>query len=660
MRTEVRVRKRRRCLPICARDTHAGWFAVFCGVALSSASHAQDPSSSAETLKRLSLEELMNVEVTSVSRRPQRLAAAASAIQVVTAEDVRRSGATRLAEALRLASNLEVAQVNSRQWAISARGLNTTTANQLLVLMDGRSLYTPRIGGVLWDVQEALLADIERIEVISGPGATQWGANAMNGVINITTRDARDTPGLFVEGGGGDAVRMLAGLRYGGALGPSFGYRVYAKHTDRDGTVLSSGADAANEWRMSQVGFRADGELSDAGTLTVQGDLYGARFGQLTTQNIEASGANVLGRWSRPISDRSDFKLQLFYDYTHRSTPGSIVEALATYDLDFQHRFPWGKTHDAVWGVTYRLYDNHIHNTPGQAYVPSDTRRELFSGFVQDEFALFDDALRVTVGTKVEHNEYTGIELQPSARMAWALDGNQTLWAAISRAVRTPARVDRELFLPASPPFFRVANPNYDSEELLAYEVGYRVQPHVSLAVSLATFYNEYDRLRSVERANPPSLLPTTTGNGQKGESYGAELAADYRPSNWWRLRLGYTELRVHIRPDRGSTDTSFGANESHDPERWITVRPSLDLPGNWEADATFRYVSGIENDSVPGYSELDLRLAWQPDARLELSVVGQNLLNHRHAEFGSVSSIPVLTRREIERSVYGKLVWRY
>jgi iron complex outermembrane recepter protein len=657
---ELRVRNPGLGLPMCLRNANAYFILFLCGIALSPAGLAQDLPASPTPLKRLTLEELMSLEVTSVSRRPQRLARAASAIQVITAEEVRRSGATGLPDALRLASNLEVAQVNSRQWAISARGLNTTTANQLLVLMDGRSLYTPRMAGVLWDVQETLLEDLDRIEVISGPGATLWGANAVNGVINITTRDARDTQGLFVEGGAGDELRTFAGVRYGGALPSGFGYRVYAKHLDRDDTVLSTGADAANEWEMSQAGFRADGELSGAGTLTLQGDVYGARFGQTTAANIEASGANMLGRWSRTLSDRSDLKLQLFYDYTHRSSPGSIIEALGTYDLDFQHRFAWGAAHDTVWGVAYRLYDNHIHNTPGQAYVPADTRREVISGFVQDELALFEDAVHVTLGTKIEHNEYTGFELQPSVRGAWTLDRNQTLWAAISRAVRTPARVDRELFLPGSPPFFRVGNPDYDSEELLAYEAGYRVQPHTDLSLSLATFYNEYDRLRSVERANPPAFVPTTTGNGQKGESYGAELTADYRPSSWWRVRLGYTELRVHIRPDRGSTDMSFGANESHDPERWIMLRPSVDLPGDWEADATFRYVSGIENDDVPEYSELDVRLAWQPIARLELSLVGQNLLNDHHAEFGSVSSIPALTRREIERGFYGKLVWRY
>jgi iron complex outermembrane recepter protein len=602
----------------------------------------------------------MNLEVTSVSRRPQTLAGAASAIQVITAEDIRRSGSTQLPEALRLASNLEVAQINSRQWAISARGLNTTTANQLLVLMDGRSLYTPRVAGVLWDVQETPLEDVERVEVISGPGATLWGANAVNGVINITTRDARDTQGLFVEGGWGNELRRFASVRYGHMLPTGLGYRVYAKYVDRDNTALSGGADAANEWHLSQAGFRADGELSGAGTFTLQGDLYGARFAQTTAADIEASGANVLGRWSHAVSDRSDFKLQVFYDYTHRSTPGSIIEALNTYDVDFQHRFLWCDSHDTVWGIAYRLYDNHIRNTAGQAYVPADTRRETFSGFVQDEIALLDDAVHVTLGTKIEHNEYTGVELQPSVRAAWALNPHQTLWAAISRAVRTPARVDRELFLPGSPPFFRVGNPDYDSEELLAYEIGYRMQPHASLSVSLATFYNEYERLRSVERVNPPAFFPTTTGNGQKGESYGAELTADYRPSSWWRVRLGYTELRVRIRPDSGSTDRSFGSNESHDPERWITVRPSLDLPRDWQADATYRYVSRIENDGVPGYSELDVRLAWQPLARLELSIVGQSLLNKRHAEFGNVSPITALTRREIERGVYGKVVWRY
>jgi iron complex outermembrane recepter protein len=651
MGIETPVRGRRR----------GGWMPLLmCVMASSTVVKAQDVSPSPAALKRLSLDELMNLEVTSVSRRPERLADAASAIQVITGDDVRRAGAASLPEALRLASNLEVAQVNSRQWAISGRGLNTTTANQLLVLMDGRALYTPRIAGVLWDVQDTLLDDLDRIEVISGPGAALWGANAVNGVINITTRDARDTQGLLVQGGAGDELRQFAGARYGGMLPGGFGYRMYAKYDDRDSTALSNGADAANDWHMSQAGFRADGEISGGGTLTLQGDLYDARFGQMLAADVKASGANMLGRWSRSLSNGSDLKLQLFYDYTHRSAPGSLIETLSTYDLDFQHHFAWTAAQDVVWGVGYRLYDSHIVNTPGQAYVPADTKRGVFSGFVQDEIALIESALHMTIGTKIEHNEYTGFEFQPSVRMAWTIDPTQTLWSAVSRAVRTPARVDREVLLPANPPFFRVPNPNYSSEELLAYELGYRVQPHAALSVSLATFYNDYEHLRSVERVNPSVPIPTTTGNGQKGESYGAELAMDYRPANWWRIRLGYTELRVHIRPDRGSTDRSFGANESHDPERWLTLRPSLDLPGNWEADATLRYVGRIENDNVPAYTELDVRLGWQPLATLELSLVGQNLLDRRHGEFGAVSPFSALTRREIERGIYGKLVWRY
>jgi iron complex outermembrane recepter protein len=625
---------------------------ILAGYAFAQTEPALPPPSA---LKKLSVEELMDIEVTSVSKRPERLSETASAIQVITQEDIRRSGATRLPEALRLASNLEVAQRDSRQWAISARGFNNTLANKMLVLIDGRTVYTPLFAGVFWDVQDTLLEDIDRIEVISGPGATQWGANAVNGVINVITKHSKGSQGALLEGGGGTELRGFGGMRYGGALAPNLHYRVYGKYFDRDSTVLPNGPDATDDWHMGQGGFRMDWNASEANLITVQGDYYDGRIAQPGADDIAVSGGNVIGRWSHTISEASELKLQVYFDQTHRNIPGTFAEDLDTYDVDFQHRFPLGERHDIVWGLGYRLIDDDVGNTPALAFLPSQVSRQWFSAFGQDEIALVKDRLHLTLGTKVEHNDYTGFEFQPSGRLAWRLSEQQTIWSAISRAVRTPSRIDREFFVPGSPPFLLAGGPDFDSETLLAYELGYRVQPLPRLALTLAAYYNDYDNIRSLEQANPPLPFPVVIANELEGESYGAELTADYRVTDWWRLRAGYTELRIDIRPKPGSTDTTAGSSESHDPERYFLLRSSLDLPGHWELDAAFRYVSRIENQQVPSYGELDVRLGWRPRPELEFSIVGQNLLHDHHAEFEDVAM-----RREIERGVYGTVLWRF
>lgn len=628
--------------------------AVLAGQSFAQTEPSEAPPS---TLKKLTLEELMNLEVTSVSKTPEKLMEAASAIQVITGEDILRSGASSIPEALRLASNLEVAQVDSRQWAISARGFSSTTANKLQVLIDGRSVYTPLFSGVFWDVQDTFLEDVDRIEVISGPGGTLWGANAVNGVINIISRPAKDTQGWLVLGGGGTGLRDFGGVRYGGKLATNLHYRVYGKYFDRDSTVLSRGGDATNDWHMGQGGFRLDWDPSEADLFTLQGDLYGGRIAQPGTNgDIRVNGGNVIGRWSHTFSEDSDFKLQLYYDRTHRNIPGTFAEDLDTYDLDFQHRFALDERNHIVWGLGYRRSEDDVGNTPALAFLPPRLSRQLFSGFVQDEISLVKERLLLTLGTKIEHNDYTGFEFQPSGRLAWLINPQQTVWAAISRAVRTPSRIDNDFFAPGSPPFTVLqGGRNFVSEELLAYELGYRIQPHPRLLLSLATYYNDYDNLRSLEKVNPPAPFPLVIANGQEGESYGAELTAEYRVTDWWRLRAGYTEMRINVRPKPGSTDTSKGSGESHDPKRQFSLRSSWDLPGHLEFDTGFRYVSQIANQAVPGYAELDVRLAWRPTPQLELSIVGQNLLHDRHAEFGAPAS-----RQEIERGVYGKVTWRY
>ncbi len=615
-----------------------------------------DSGSSVKTLKQLSLEELMDIEVTSVSKRPEKLSETASAIQVITGDDIRRSGVTRLPEALRLATNLEVAQVDARQWAVSARGFNGTSANKLLVLIDGRTIYTPVNSGVFWDAQDVLLDDIDRIEVISGPGATLWGANAVNGVINITSKSAKDTQGGLVTAAAGDELTDFGAVRHGGTLAPNVYYRVYAKHTERDATRLANGNDASNDQEATQGGFRVDWEASDR-QLTLQGDLYRARIDQLNQAAISLSGGNVLGRWSRTLAKDSDIKLQVYFDRTNRRQPVSFVESVNTYDVDFQHRLPLGERHGVVWGLGYRLIEDHIGNDyPALAFYPAQVTRQTFSAFAQDEIALVKDKLSLTLGTKIEHNARTGFEYQPSGRLAWRLSKEQTIWAAVSRAVHTPSRVDGELYAPRDPPFFQlVGNDQFESEVLLAYELGYRVQPRPWLFLSLATYYHDYDKLRNSERLNPPALLPFILRNSQEGSVVGAEFTADARVTDRWRLQAGYTQLHLELRNKPSSA--SFGPPTNADSNHQFSLRSSLDLPGHLEFDATYRFVARIKSQRTPAYDELDLRLGWRPTTQLELSVAGQNLLRDRHTEFQGSSTSP---RQYIERSVYGKVTWRY
>jgi iron complex outermembrane receptor protein len=629
--------------------------AVLAGFVPSAPGQLQPVPPSPLSLKSLTVEQLMDIEVTSVSKRPEKLSATASAIQVITADDIARSGASSIPEALRLASNLEVAQIDARQWAITSRGFNNVFADKMLVLIDGRTVYTPLYAGVYWDVQDTMLEDLDRIEVISGPGATQWGANAVNGVINITTKSARDTQGGLITAGGGTELSAATAVRYGGELAPGVYYRVYGKYFDRGDSLRRSGLEGDDAWRMEQGGFRVDWEAAPDNTLTVQGDLYSGTATRAGPDDTGMNGRNLLGRWSRTLAGDSDIKLQVYYDQTHRNIPGSFTQSLDTFDVDFQHRFPLGRRHDIVWGFGYRMVDDDVVNTPANAFLPARVSHEWFNAFLQDEIALSGDRLHLTLGSKLERNDYTGYELEPSVRAAWLLPAAQTLWAAVSRAVRTPSRIDRDLYSPATPPYRVAGGPNVVSEKLLAYELGYRVQVDPQLALSLATFYNDYRDLRSLEPLTPPAAFPVVINSGLDGRSVGAELSAEWQAAAAWRLRGGYTELHVRSEPQPGLPDRIGGRNVANDPSHQLFLRSQWDMSAKWELDATARAISRIANQSVPGYAELDLHLGWQPTAALQLSLAGQNLLHAEHAEFN-----PPGARRLIQRGVYGKATWRF
>jgi iron complex outermembrane receptor protein len=616
-----------------------------------------DPSApTTQALKSLTVEQLMDVEVTSVSKSPEKLSEAASAIQVVTSADIQQSAATSLPEALRLASNLEVAQIDSRQWAITARGFNNVFADKMLVLIDGRTVYTPLYAGVYWDVQDTMLEDLDRIEVISGPGATQWGANAVNGVINITTKSAEDTQGGLFVAEAGSSLLYSGEARYGGELAPGVYYRIYGKYSDRGDSDLPNGDQSANDaWHMGQGGFRLDWDAAQGNHVTVQGDTYDGAVTTGGLSDVRMNGANLLTRWSHPLAENSDFQLQIYYDRTFRQIPDSFGETLDTYDVDFEYRLPVGRANDLSLGTGYRLQQDNITNTPSQAFLPPHIGLNSFNLFGQDKIALIPDRLHLTVGTKLEHVYFAGWELEPSGRLAWTPDNLQTIWTAVSRAVRTPSRIDTDLYSPATPPYRLAGGPDVSSEELVAYELGYRIQVTPQLAFSLASYYNDYNDLRGLQPLDPPAAYPVQISSGLEGYSTGAELTADWRLTGWWRLHAGYTEMRVHSQPQPGSLDRSSSRSIASDPNHQASLRSLWNLTADWDVDATARYVAPIAYQDVPGYTELDLRLAWRFARGWEVSLNGQNLLQKDHAEFNLPNS-----RRDIPRSVYGKTSWHY
>ncbi len=621
------------------------------------------------TFKKMSLEELMDQEVTSVAKQPEPLGQAPAAIQVVTGEDIRRSGASSIPEALRLADNLEVAQQNSHDWNISARGFNANQGNKLLVLMDGRAIYTPLYGGVLWNMQDYLLEDIDRIEVISGPGGTLWGANAVNGVINITSKSAKDTQGLYLEAGGGTELQDFTGVRYGGTLSTNVFFRVYGKYFDRGNEVFANGGQASDASRQGQGGFRVDAEPSLQNKFTLQGDVYGGHE-NLPAGTESVGGGNIVGRWTHTISDEADTSLQAYYDRTHLSFPygplGTLIDDLNTYDLDFQNRFGLGARNKFVWGLGYRFTDEGERNAHQVLFLPATLDHNLFNAFVQDEINLLKNVF-LTLGTKIEHNDYTGFEVEPNVRLQWNVTPKQMLWTAISRAVRTPSRFDRDLeiptFLPPPLQTFQAGGPGFESETVIAYELGYRAQLGSKVSASISTFYNEYNDLRSLSPGPAADfLLPHVFANGLEAETYGAEFSTDYQILDWWRLHGGYDFLKEQVHVKSGQTDLDNALNETADPQNQIFLRSSMDLPCRTELDLGLRWIDTVHNNNggtagtVPSYAEMNVRLGWHATKNLEISITGQNLLHDQHPESGFAGP----AQEQIVRSVYGKVTWRF
>ncbi|NKN31860.1 TonB-dependent receptor [Marichromatium bheemlicum] len=651
----------------------------------------------AEDLTDLSLEELLDVEVTSVGKKSQALADAAAAVFVIDAEDIRRSGATAIPELLRMVPGLQVGRLDANKWAISARGFNGRFANKLLVLIDGRTLYTPSFSGVYWEQQDLLLADIERIEVIRGPGATLWGANAVNGVVNIITRSAESTQGGLLSVAAGGEERGAAAVRYGAEIAPETFARFYAQYRERDALVTINGEAGRDGWDSGQGGFRIDARLAGGDLFTLQGDLYRNNLRQqlripspevlperymLVDDRLQASGANLLARWERALSVSSQVSLQLYYDHVERDEY-YVAQRHDILDIDFQHRVMLGARHDLVWGVGYRHVADDFSTTRLVSLVPDADARALWNGFLQDEITLLPGRLNLTLGSKFEHNDYTGVELQPNARLLWRASPRSSLWASVSHAVRTPSRAERSAKVwarvvdsglpppaPASLVAATVGNDDVVSESLTAYELGWRLMPMSRLSLDLALFYNDYDELRTsgdapvVVGADRDALyLDLPFANQGRGHSYGAELAGELQLRDWWRLAFAYGFLEIDLEVPESSRDRSNDSLARADPRQQLSLRSLMSPRQDLDLDLWLRYVDGnypafdigqFSSLRIPAYWELDVRLAWRPRPGLEFALVGQNLLSPSHQE-GYPEAFAALPL-EVQRGVYASV----
>jgi iron complex outermembrane receptor protein len=641
-----------------------------------------------DDLMDMSLEALMNIEVTSVSKKPQKQSEAAAAIFVITNDDLHRWGVTNIPDALRRVPGIEVARIDANQWAITSRGFNSRFANKLLVLIDGRSVYTPLFAGVYWDSQDVVLEDVDRIEVIRGPGGSLWGANAVNGVINIITKSAADTQGTLVSVSAGDEIRGSGTVRHGGKLNNGGNYRIYAKYSSTDEGGVSKDLDPGfgftdthDDWESGKVGFRTDWEDGSRDSYTLQGDLSSGQTGQLTlvpttfagmtvpgtvVDDTDSDTGNLLFRWTRQLQESSDFTLQVYLDHVSRN--GLVLdEERTTFDIDFQHHFVPRDKHDLLWGMDFRYITDDSDSNPTFSLDPDDREVSLFSAFVQDEIDLRDD-LQLTVGSKFEHNDFTGFEVQPNVRLAWSMENNKTLWGAISRAVRTPARGEHDVKLRIFPlvdpgvPVIATGDDDFDSEELLAYELGFRM--HRSMwSMDVTGFYYDYDDLRTLDPdfSMFGATLPIPFGNDMDGTVSGIELAGQWQVRPNWRINGNYSYLTMDLDLKSGSVDQPSLSAEDASPTSSASVWSSYDVTSQVTVDAAVRYVDEVEVFGfmpIDSYVELDLRVGWKPRPGLELSLVGQNLLDDQHPEFAPDFIQTQAT--EVERSIYGKVTWNF
>ena len=644
-------------------------------------------------LTQKSLEDLMNIRVTSVSKKAQKTSETAAAVFVISTEEIRRSGAFNIPDLLRMVPGLDVAQIDGSQWAISARGFNGQYSNKLLVLIDGRTVYTPVFVGVFWDSQNVPLDSIERIEVIRGPGAAVWGSNAVNGVINIITKSAGETQGGAIEGGAGNDGEGPDAIRYGGKARGLGAYRVSAEGFHNNSLLTPAGLNGQDDWRLIHGGFRTDSTLSSKDSFTTEGELSQGNAGELSTVPVSlappetetlalrnrSTDWNMFARWNRTMSPRSETSLQVYFDRTTRGD-STYGEGLNTFDIDFQHHVAWGGRQDIVWGLGYRVSANGTSPTLRISFTPQNRLTQLFSVYAQDEITLLPDRLRMSVGARLEHNGYTGSDLEPTVRLAWSPNGKNMLWSAVTGAVRTPARSDRDIrvnyaalagnsstgYLPIFISFF--GNPKEKDERLTAFEAGFRNTVSGSLSLDTTIFYNRYRDLESSEpEAESPEttpapihlLIPTMEGNGVYGETHGIEVFANWKAASHWTLSPGYAYFAMHLHRFSGSLDTTTAqGTEGSTPDQQAQLRSSVSLPWKLQWNASAAFVNRLPALSIPSYTRLDTGLTWSAGERVSITAVGQNLFSDRHVEFSGENTTvqPSLMRR----AAYAKIIWSF
>jgi len=654
-------------------------------LAVTSTAQASDKDLSPDAILNMSLTDLANQEVTSVSKKAEKASEAAAAVFVINQEDIKRSGATSIPEVLRMAPGISVAQAGAHDWAVTSRGFNGQFANKLLVLVDGRTIYSPLFSGVIWEVQDTLLEDIERIEVIRGPGATVWGANAVNGVINIITKNTKDTQGGLVTASAGNMIKSSDGGRYGIKIGDDSYARAYAKYDDNNEQYNVGTGRSGDGWQKRQAGFRSDSKLTAQDSLTVQGDLYEAvegvryNFPSLTApyitqsaENINSSGGNVLARWTSKISPVSSTSTQFYIDNTQRKA-SYISYNTTTTDFDFQHTWTGWERNEVVWGAGYRrIADSDNRPTAFLSLTPTQRTDNLYSAFLQDKITLNPNDLFLTLGSKFEHNAYSGFEVQPSARVSWLISDTQMVWSSVSRAVHTPSRftADGQLALAVVPPTLfvpgitdptqltNIGNKGLDSEELIAYEIGYRIQPTQKMSVDISTFYNDYSKLftgtfgTGTFIAGPTFFQPLFASNNTTASSLGYEVSTKIDVTRNWQVAGSYSYIDLIFDP-KGDPAFSYANNPKHQ----FNIRSTYLFPYNIEMTNALYYVDTLSAVNIPSYYRFDTKLSYEIMKGVEASLVGQNLLAHQHKEF---SNFFYQNSTEIGRSIYGNVTFRF
>jgi iron complex outermembrane receptor protein len=644
-------------------------------------------NSTPSDLTQVSLEDLMNMQVTSVSKKGQNLKKTGAAVFVINQEDIRRSGVTNIPDLLRMAPGVDVARIDANTWAISIRGFNYRYSSRVLVLIDGRTVYTPTFSGVFWDEQDVPLEDIDRIEVIRGPGGTVWGANAVNGVINIITKSSKDTQGGLVTAGTGSEQSADGLFQYGGKAGQKGHYRVFGRYFNVENSARAGGGPAADGWHGSHGGFRSDWNPSDRDAVTVQGDLFGTSEGQTVTtlfsnqlpdfrtlnDKVTVGSGNVLGRWNHTFSNGSETSMQVYYDRVSRFDQGA-TDVLNTGDADFQYHVHAGRRHDIVAGAGYRLTDHDYRGGYAIAFGTGHRLDKLLNTFIQDEVSL-TNSLALTLGSKFEHNSYTGLEYEPSAQLVWTATGRQTLWASAARAIRQPSWFDTEsqfdlATFPQEGGGFGVLHAmgtkHTETERLLDFEIGYRNEVSKRVSLDVTAFRSHHDDIQTLEPgipyftsnpAPPHIVFPSYWSNLGLADNYGIEMFANWNVTNRWRISPGFTYLQMKIAFEPSSRDTTTAMSVGDSPKHQAQLRSTVNLRHNVEWDASAYFVGSLRIGPVPSYTRLDTRLGWRIGESVELSITGQNLLSPHHLEFADANQV---NPTQADRSVFGKITWRF